>query len=231
MVEQTQQIAQGRIEELEGQVERLREDAEGWQMQAVQNLRQLTALRNEIKRARAQDPSADTIRGLFEHWKLRTGKRSSTRLTDDRFDAVKARLDEGYDVDDVRHAIEGAAIAAFVDKGGKVHNDLTLICRSGSKLEDFIERHERKVAGPLPLDPSVPRIPRDLARQITALHGSDIELVTKRCDCNHLSFHHKLSNEQGLNACSRCDCIHFDTLEQDCAEWFKQRNEERRLAA
>ena len=53
---------------------------------------------------------------------------------------MRARRAEGYTPRDVAEGIRGAKRGAFVDERGKRHDDLTLICQSGSKLEDFIGR-------------------------------------------------------------------------------------------
>ena len=79
---------------------------------------------------------------MFEFW-VEACRPSSTpqpKLTDERRAKLKARLREGYTTDQIRQAITGAAVGAFVDESGKRHDDLTLICRNGSKLEDFIGR-------------------------------------------------------------------------------------------
>jgi hypothetical protein len=53
---------------------------------------------------------------------------------------LSARLSEGYTPEQIRAAIDGAAAQPFVNEAGKVFDDLELICRSGSKLEGFIDR-------------------------------------------------------------------------------------------
>jgi hypothetical protein len=61
-------------------------------------------------------------------------------FTPERRTKIRARLAEGYTPLDIRTAIDGAAKAPFVNDAGKRFDDLTLICRNGSKLEDFIDR-------------------------------------------------------------------------------------------
>lgn len=92
------------------------------------------------------DPHRRAVAELFEHWQATCG-RPKAKATAERRRAVRARLADGYTVEQVRSAIDGAAVAAFVDERGKRHDDLTLICRNGSKLEDFIDRWERHEAG------------------------------------------------------------------------------------
>ena len=78
-------------------------------------------------------------RDLFAYWQ-QTCDHPNAQPTRDRLAKVKARLREGYTADQVRKAIDGAARGAFVNDQGKRFDDLELICRTGSKLEDFIDR-------------------------------------------------------------------------------------------
>lgn len=90
------------------------------------------------------EPADSTIaRELFEHWR-EVCHHPQAKPTQERLRAIRARLKEGYTVDQITAAIGGAAVAAFVDDRGKRHDDLTLICRNGSKLEDFIARGQAK---------------------------------------------------------------------------------------
>jgi hypothetical protein len=79
-----------------------------------------------------------TVSALFAYWQQQCGH-IHAKLTADRRGKIRARLREGYKPEQVRTAIDGAARAAFVDNG-KRFDDIELICRSGSKLEDFIAR-------------------------------------------------------------------------------------------
>jgi hypothetical protein len=60
------------------------------------------------------------------------------RLTPERAKAVRARLAQGYTVSDIKRAIDGCVASEFHTTGG--YDDLTLICRNGSKLEAFMSR-------------------------------------------------------------------------------------------
>jgi hypothetical protein len=76
---------------------------------------------------------------LFDYWRTQCGHPKAL-LTRDRVTKVLARLREGYSVEDIRRAIDGAAKHAYVNDRGVRYDDLELICRSGSKLEGFIQR-------------------------------------------------------------------------------------------
>ena len=89
----------------------------------------------------------EDARELFGYWQERCGHQKA-KATPERLRAIRARLRDGYSVADVRRAIDGAATGAYVDDRGKRHDDLTLICRNGSKLEDFIARASAKAPPP-----------------------------------------------------------------------------------
>lgn len=79
---------------------------------------------------------------LFDHWRT-VCQHPQAKPTAERLRAIRARLADGYTPGQIRQAIDGAARAPFVDQRGKRHDDLTLICRNGSKLEDFMDRANR----------------------------------------------------------------------------------------
>lgn len=84
------------------------------------------------------------VRELFEFWQQRCGH-PNAKFTDGRRRKLAARLREGYSPEQIRVAIEGAAVDAYTNDQGKTFDDLELICRTGEKLESFIERGERSV--------------------------------------------------------------------------------------
>lgn len=95
--------------------------------------------RTKNGRAPATDDEHRTVSDLFEHWQLRCNHPTS-KPTRERRQKIAARLREGYTPDQIRAAIDGAARAPFVSDEGKRFDDLELICRTGSKLESFIDR-------------------------------------------------------------------------------------------
>lgn len=76
------------------------------------------------------------IREVFDYW-VRTSGKSRAKLTGDRRIKVRARLKDGYSVEDLKAAIRGNAVGAYIDARGTKYNDLTLICRSGAHVERF----------------------------------------------------------------------------------------------
>lgn len=82
----------------------------------------------------------DQVKEVFDHWITTMGKTSQAKLTDKRKKCVEARLKEGYTVNQIKKAIEGCAKSPHhmgQNDSGTVYDDLTLICRTGDKLEQF----------------------------------------------------------------------------------------------
>ena len=94
---------------------------------------------NSVEPVRLDARRQGEVSELFAYWQQRCGH-GHAKLTPDRKRKIAARLREGYTPEQIRTAIDGAAQAAFVGENGKRYDDLELICRTGSKLEDFIER-------------------------------------------------------------------------------------------
>jgi hypothetical protein len=91
------------------------------------------------------DPSKDRleqrhIRELFAYWQL-TCRHPHSKLTEERRKKVRARLREGYSVEQIRQGIDGAAKNPPADKdSGVIYDDLVSVCRNGAQLERYIDR-------------------------------------------------------------------------------------------
>ena len=109
------------------------------------NTREELELELELEGEQEQEQSAgagdsDSVRQVFEHWQTTMGH-ASAKLTPKRRRLVQGRLREGYTVAQLREAIEGCKASPFhmgQNDSGAVYDDLTLICRSGEKLEFFL---------------------------------------------------------------------------------------------
>src|SRR5262245_30405038 len=81
------------------------------------------------------------VRAVFEYWKARTGH-ADAKLTREREMKIRARLAEGYTIQQLKQAEEGCRGSPFHqgdNERAHRYDDITLICRSGSKVEQFIE--------------------------------------------------------------------------------------------
>ncbi len=81
------------------------------------------------------------IMEIFDHWRERCGH-PNARFDGRRFDLIKARL-RTFSVDELKMAIDGAAVDAYTDSKGKRHDRLGLIFESAERVEDFANRFAR----------------------------------------------------------------------------------------
>lgn len=97
--------------------------------------------RAEQRRAREAEIDA-VVQRVFDYWRTTFGKPSSTKLTDERRNAVRKRLRGGATEAMIRQAIRGCAESdhhSGLNDRGRAYNDLELICRNDTKLEQFME--------------------------------------------------------------------------------------------
>ena len=88
--------------------------------------------------ARQQHPGELEI---FEYWKRACDKPRAI-YTDDRRAKVRARLRQGFSVEQIKRAIDGVANSPWHRGENNQHReflDLTLICQTGSKVEQYAE--------------------------------------------------------------------------------------------
>lgn len=121
---------------------------------------------NDKNRPKELSPSALVGQEVFDHWKAVMNKNNSARLNKARANKIKARIKEGYSVDDMKLAIDGCANTPHnmgQNDRGELFNDLELICRDGSNLERFMGNVNRIPAstnqGPGLLDFAPPQEP------------------------------------------------------------------------
>jgi len=80
------------------------------------------------------------VEEVFSHWKI-VMRHPAAKLTKDRREKILARLKEGYSVEQMRMAIDGCGVSPFHmgdNDRGRIYDDLTLILRTGTKLENFM---------------------------------------------------------------------------------------------
>lgn len=122
--------------------------------------RQIRALERDRQAQREQDPQRQQILAVIDLWRRVTGHPRANLNAGDRFDVVKARLTEGYSVEQVELAIEGIGAYAYVVEGQRVkrgnksqrHDRLGIACGSGENLERLANlghqaRKEREANG------------------------------------------------------------------------------------
>jgi hypothetical protein len=77
---------------------------------------------------------------VFAHWQA-VMDHATAKLTPGRRKCIDARLRDGYTPDQLKQAVDGCKSSAYHQGGNDrqaVYDDLTLICRSGEKVEQFL---------------------------------------------------------------------------------------------
>ena len=75
---------------------------------------------------------------VFEFWKEVMKKNSRTILNKDRASKIKARLKEGYSVDEIKNAITNCSMTEWNMSNGV--NDIEYICRNQQNLDKFADK-------------------------------------------------------------------------------------------
>lgn len=122
-------------------------DASALQVQSKSNAKQEPRTKKQETRTNKDNkPSSTEVDNrpfeIFTYWKEVMGKNNSAKPTAKRISCIKARLKEGYSIERIKLAIDGCKGSAHHrgdNDQGKIYDDLTLICRSGDKVEIFEE--------------------------------------------------------------------------------------------
>lgn len=97
--------------------------------------------KSESKNKAPVSANANQSFEIFRYWCDVMGKNlNQTKLTPKRDKAIKARLKDGYTLEQIKQAIDGCRMDPFSmgqNDRHKAFNDIELICRTGEKLESF----------------------------------------------------------------------------------------------
>jgi len=90
---------------------------------------------------------AEQVNQIFEFWKTEM-RHPQAILSPERGSLIQRRLQEGYSVEQIQHGILGCKSSPHhmgnspqSNPTNTVYDDLTLICRNSSKLDEFIGRY------------------------------------------------------------------------------------------
>ena len=105
-----------------------------------------SSLSSSIKKNTSKSDDSDLlVRELFDYWAGRRavaiGKNDGgppMKATDQRLGKIRARLKEGYTIDQLKAAIDGCLSNPFNVEGG--HTDIELICRDQKHVEQYRAR-------------------------------------------------------------------------------------------
>lgn len=76
---------------------------------------------------------------VFAHWMQARKKRADTKFSTERQSKIKARLKEGFTVQQLCRAIDGVAKDPWPERGKSGNDDLTIILREATQVEKFLE--------------------------------------------------------------------------------------------
>ena len=117
-------------------------DLQANQEPITKNHKPLTKNQEPINK-RSMSSKLDLVHDIFEHWcKVMDKPVNATKLTPKRQQKIQDRLAQGYTPEDIKRAIDVCRDDPFSmgqNDRGKKYNDIELICRSGEKLEFFME--------------------------------------------------------------------------------------------
>jgi len=132
----------GNVSVTQGNAEVTKSNAMQKQKQKQKHVQGKVIEHKEVETATASTAVSASVDAVFDYWRV-TLKHATAKLTPKRRAKITARLKDGYTIDDIKAGIDGNAASAFHqgdnENGGRVYDDLELICRSGEKLEQFIQ--------------------------------------------------------------------------------------------
>lgn len=106
------------------------------------------SLVSEVDETTTDEPSVNVAaEQVLEAWVEATGRDANrVKLNKKRVAAVKARLNEGYSVDDLVAAVRGIALSAWhrgENPEGKKYDDMLVAIRDGERVEKFRDLFEQ----------------------------------------------------------------------------------------
>lgn len=120
-------------------------DVENLERQVNALLRKIRGLERDRDAERQADPNRIQIIALIERWKEATGHPKSNANAADRFDVIRARLAEGYTIEQIELAVDGIGAFRYVVNGNRVssgkpgqrHDRLGIALGGGEAVERF----------------------------------------------------------------------------------------------
>lgn len=116
-------------------------DIEALHKEHTRLLRRTDALLRDHDAERLGDPQRSEIIAIFDHWREKCGH-PNARFDGARFDLIKSRLRQ-FSADELKMAVDGAAVDAYLDPKGKKHDRLGLVFQNAERVEDFCNRYVR----------------------------------------------------------------------------------------
>lgn len=118
----------------------LQVDLDNANIDLIVKRRTITELRKQLEQRAVTGDFAAEIEEAFTYWQNRCWHPKS-KLGIKRAQNVKARMLAGHTLDEVRQAIDGAALDPYI-VGGKRFDDLELVCRDEPQFDSFMGRRK-----------------------------------------------------------------------------------------
>ncbi len=90
---------------------------------------------------------SSSVKEIFEYWQ-EVMNHPKAKLTPGRRQKIKARLTQGYSIEDIKKAIDGCKASPHhmgQNDTGTVYDAIELICKSGEKLEFFMQKANKPI--------------------------------------------------------------------------------------
>jgi hypothetical protein len=100
--------------------------------------RESSSLKARLTKQQKLDAQDELVTAIFEFWRLMTFHPRAQKGSD-RVKAINLRISEGATPRDFFKAIVGGAYDPYVDKKGKRHDGLVLMCNQSEKFEARIQ--------------------------------------------------------------------------------------------
>ena len=124
-------------------IARLEGDLDNAERELRKARRKIKTLEEDKERDRQLYALRSTVELIFDEWRV-VRRHPNSKLGGKRFDAVRDRVEEGYERAHFAMAVHGANAQHFVKDigGGKSehYDDIELICRTETNLERFANR-------------------------------------------------------------------------------------------
>jgi hypothetical protein len=196
-------------EELQQQVDMLERDLRAKRLR-------IACLEHELDEAEGTTPRELAVRAVLEDWKLVYGlnARTKTPLSGTRAAKARARLREGFTVDQLCHALRGGRESKWhMDTRYPHRRDVVQLLRDERTVEELIALADKAERPPL------------FAH--TAAERSEL------CACSHMRVAHASKTDLGAWPCAvpGCRCIDFDDLGPRADEWLERERKRIRRAS
>lgn len=141
-------------------------DAENLEVDLRAARRRIKDLEKRLDTERKADPQFEAAREVFEYWTTTQKNPERCLFTADRQRKLIARLNEGHTIDELKEAIDGAAVGAF-EKDGVRYDSISTIFKGGDSVRLYRQKARANKIDGSNLSPT------QLVTKITEMAGAE----------------------------------------------------------